>query len=501
MAPTTTTPAYHHAAEGSLAYTPSRWERYLWNARTDGNAGKFTPISTLGGALYDARRAEYDGADARRAGHGGASADALDFGCETFARLHDDPARAEAPISWAQDCHAHLDGLPEWDALRAAVNGDADMAALATLPILEALAGRLGDVLRDEPEERRDGNGSGPQGDQAGEGAGDEPADTAGQRALRAALRRAVDDATQQVRDAREALSGLMPGDGVDGGVHGAQDGRRLELARALLAQPALRDILRRAGKIQQVADAKARRDPSARSEVVGIERGNDVSRMLPSEATLLADSDLEILWYARFAERGLLQYALRGKTPLGRGPIVVALDESSSMRGESERWAHAAAVAAILQGRKERREVAVIAFNGGISAAWIMDVTGAVHRTDTRNPTVMTDDATTDAGGLVMELLARRSSGGTAYEPVIEWTLAYLAEREPRADLVLVTDGFCSLPAAMVEQVAAELTRELRIFGVVVGGGRLSPEVAGLCEDVVDASEGPDALARAVPR
>lgn len=513
----TPAPTFHHAAEGDLAYSPTRWERWLWDARTAKNVATFEPTSALASRLYDARRENYDAPDARRAGYDGAGLDALAFGGETFARLYDAPERAETPVSWASACHAHLDKMPEWEGLRDAVKGDADMASLATLPILAALAERISDVLRDEPETRSEpkndaGNGepgdgapgAGAAGDETGEGtdgegSGDEPADTAAHRALRSALRRAVDQAARDVADAREALSGLLPGDGIAGSSRGANDGRRLALARALLASPAVRDVLRRAGKLQHVREAKARRDPSARSEVVGVARGGDVARILPSEASLLADPDLEILFFARLTERSLLQHDLRGKTPIGRGPIVVAVDESGSMRGESERWAHAAAVAAILQGRKEKREVAVLAFNGAISAAWIMATDGTVSTAALTEPTITAPFG--DAGDLVLELLARRSAGGTSYEPVIDWTLAYLAERAPRADLVLVTDGFCSLAPATIARVEVELARELRIFGVTVGGGSLGAEVAALCEEVVDADDGAEALALAVPR
>jgi hypothetical protein len=46
----------------------------------------------------------------------------------------------------------------------------------------------------------------------------------------------------------------------------------------------------------------------------------------------LLADPDLEDLFYLRFAERGLMQYDMVGYEPQGQGPIIIAIDESGSM-------------------------------------------------------------------------------------------------------------------------------------------------------------------------
>jgi uncharacterized protein with von Willebrand factor type A (vWA) domain len=84
----------------------------------------------------------------------------------------------------------------------------------------------------------------------------------------------------------------------------------------------------------------------------------------------LLADPDLEDLFYLRFAERGLMQYDLIGHEPEGQGPIIIAIDESGSMTTDyggmtGEVWSKAVMLALLSIARLQKRDLAVIHFSG----------------------------------------------------------------------------------------------------------------------------------------
>jgi uncharacterized protein with von Willebrand factor type A (vWA) domain len=84
----------------------------------------------------------------------------------------------------------------------------------------------------------------------------------------------------------------------------------------------------------------------------------------------MLADADLEDLFYLRFAERGLRQYNLIGHEPEGQGPIIIAIDESGSMTTDyggmtSEVWSKAVMLALLSIARLQKRDLAVIYFSG----------------------------------------------------------------------------------------------------------------------------------------
>jgi hypothetical protein len=66
--------------------------------------------------------------------------------------------------------------------------------------------------------------------------------------------------------------------------------------------------------------------------------------------------------------ERQVLQYQLSGSETLGRGPLVLLLDKSSSMEGSKDTWATALALALLEHAHAERRPFALIDFNASVS-------------------------------------------------------------------------------------------------------------------------------------
>ena len=96
---------------------------------------------------------------------------------------------------------------------------------------------------------------------------------------------------------------------------------------------PKLRQIAAVCGRFTRIALQRQKtRVKHPPDEITSITTGSEIERLLPSEIALLADPDLEDLFYLRFAERGLMQYDLIGHEPQGQGPIIIAIDESGSM-------------------------------------------------------------------------------------------------------------------------------------------------------------------------
>ena len=503
MATTAHTPAtpFHFAGEDALAYNVSRWERLLYDARL----GSCTTLAGHVGDVAEAIRQHHrptmrklDSPDERAAAHTAVQAQAATFGAETFARLYNDPAKVDGAQGWAPSAHAVADELPEWQGLREAVKGDPDFAALATSEVLAAVAGRLPGLLQAVQDEQAQQGGAGGQGGgQPGDGQG-QPGDEQGEgrseqlgkagQALRAALRAACEHATQQVADAREAMEGIAPGSAYAPPTNEQQDPRRLELAQQLLAQPQLRSVLRKAGKLVRLAErAEATRDPHAKSVVVGVEQGADLPRVMPAALAGLGHPVLRLLVYKGLADRTLPQYRLEGKTPPGKGPIVVLVDESGSMKGAGEQWAHAATLACLQLAAKEQREVAVVMFNHGISSAWVALPNGTVATLPTTSP----KDATPRPWGkrvdLALALCTRGSRGGTDFGAPLAWGMDYLEARNPRADLIFITDGEADASPATMERLGKAREAGLRVYGLTIGGGSVSPAVQAICTEVVD--------------
>jgi hypothetical protein len=70
-----------------------------------------------------------------------------------------------------------------------------------------------------------------------------------------------------------------------------------------------LRGIIEAAGRYRRLAQARQRQKTRhGQDDVVGVELGNDLGRLLPAELAALADPDLELDALRRYLERGLMQ-------------------------------------------------------------------------------------------------------------------------------------------------------------------------------------------------
>ncbi len=118
--------------------------------------------------------------------------------------------------------------------------------------------------------------------------------------------------------------------------------------------------------------------------EIRGVERSDEIARMLGSELALLARPATRLWWHARRTERSLLTYhaesvytnriateqAFRAGADVAqpraeRGPIILLLDTSGSMSGSSELLGKALALQALAVAELVDREVYVYNFSG----------------------------------------------------------------------------------------------------------------------------------------
>lgn len=479
---TTTTSKTSPLTEGhrKLVYDTTRWERLLFDARVGAGAVR-DAVQTIASA--DAAISPAD----RPVAAPNSKTNARDFGTEVFARLYADPAKLDEPAgpAWVKGAHEVMDGLPELDGLRETVAGDPDMAALAAAEIMHAIAAKLPELAEAE-QKRANGDVNGASAEAA---------------AVRSALRRGIGIAGRRIEDAREALAGLAPGLEAAPPTHEQADGKRLALAERLLKEPRLREVLRRAGRIQRLArDRRTTRDEHAKQEVVDIERGADLARILPAGLVRLRHPLLRKLALREIVERQAIQYRLEGRETLGRGPIVVLLDRSGSMSGDPELWASATAIALLGAGAREKRAVTVVEFTAVVDGVSRF-AAGSGERLASADP------AQVQATGIPLSALAlgiasRSSSGGTDFGPVLRYGLRAGA-LDDRADLVIVTDGLADADEGARAALADAKKRGLRLWALTVNGGSLSPTIAELADAAVDLDGAEDvgaAIADALP-
>jgi len=229
----------------------------------------------------------------------------------------------------------------------------------------------------------------------------------------------------EEMRDAVDGLSeiGLLAGKTT--GTGGAMSAGAIRaLAGRLTADHRLKQIAMLAGRFKRIAASKRRQKVRhSADEVTDIEMGADLGRLLPSELVKLTHRTHRLVLLKNLLERQAMQYALIGKEPLGKGPLVVLLDKSGSMDGPRDIWATALSLALLDQAHRERRTFALLAFDYRVKFEAVVKPGEALPE----------------------EALFTSCAGGTEISTAIARGLELIATNPGalrKADIVLVTDG-----------------------------------------------------------
>lgn len=374
--------------------------------------------------------------------------DRLYAGADGIEALPADKQDAQR-AAWAAKIHAACAASPNFARLASEVRGRVGLAGLAVDQIMAAVA----PVIEEEEEERK-------QQQQQQDATRTPTAKDAAKAAkdLARAVGRGIKGAGQAVEEIKsieEDLDGLEgPMAGNAAGDHAATDGQRVRKLAAIIRDDAsMRRMAGLIGRFRRIAAMKAKQKVKhGADEITDVTQGNDIARLLPSEIMKLRNPALRADFFRSYAERGLLQYELQGTDTKGRGPMVVCLDKSGSMRGENNEWATAVAVALCDIAKADGRTFAVICFDARI-----------IHEV-----VVGKNEPLPEA------LLHVQCSGGTdidvAYARALEIIQSGTGAAEmKKADVVLITDG-----DSMIIQTAKlrEKAKDLGVstFGIGIG-------------------------------
>ena len=430
-----------------LAYTTTRWLDRLWAEHL---------------AMSQPAR------DLVQAGIGKQGPPFAGFPADIHARLYlpSDPAAIDHAPDWAAHLHHLATELGEWQRLRVMCSRNGFAAGIAAEAMLEQLLPQVperppaqsGAQPGTEPDS---GPGDAPQTQQDGPGDPRDPQDQSRQgqpsrtpqkgsqdpqnagpenpsndSQLRAALRKAVRAARDAVQQAETGLEGVAaslyihaPGTAV---VHqaGPANLKAVRDAHSRLAGSyRLRRIAELAGRLERLAVQKARsKVKPGVGEVHGVGLGGlaDLARLLPSELVAFRRRPLRLHLLARLLQARALVYEMQGREPQARGPIVILLDESGSMReAGKDIWSKAVCLALLATATRQRRAWHLVAFNGAI----IRDLTIPAGKATAAD---------------IQAALDHGCSGGTDFDaPVISAAeLIRTSATMKQADVVIITDG-----------------------------------------------------------
>jgi Mg-chelatase subunit ChlD len=412
------------------------------------------------------------------------------FPADLHARLYlpTDPAALEPAPSWATKLHTLAAELGEWQRLRVMCSRNGFAATIAAEAMLEQLLphvpqrppsqpGTQPDPSHNHQQTQPDGPGDlGQHEGEPGQGRGQKtpqkgpqdltkaiPENTSQDNHLRAAIRKAIRTARDAVQEAEAGLEGMstplglsLPGTSVATNSGPANLAAIREAHSRVSSSHRLRRIAELAGRLERVAAAKARSKvrPGV-GEVHGITLGGDLARLLPSELVALRRPRLRLHLLARLLQGKALCYSMEGREPQSRGPIVVLLDESGSMReADKDVWSKAVALALLSTATKQKRAWHMVAFNGAI----------------TREVTIPAGKATAND---IQKALDHGCSGGTDFDAPVLRAVEIIRESPTmkQADVVVITDGEDDPEPATIETVRS-ITRSEGVSWFCIGVG-----------------------------
>jgi uncharacterized protein with von Willebrand factor type A (vWA) domain len=237
--------------------------------------------------------------------------------------------------------------------------------------------------------------------------------------------------------------------------------GQKLELGRRLAGNEKLKKLARMVGRMKFHALALRKKVfERASEEVLEVERGDSLHRLLPHELVTLYHPVLRKDFYRRFLDQELIQYSLRGIEEKGKGPMIVCLDGSSSMAGDKEIWSKAVTLTLLEIARKQRRLFRSICFSSAETPLQILDMNSR--------------DRYEVDGRTIMDLAEYFPGGGTDFQRPLEAALECLRQsRFKKGDIIFITDGECQVEPEWAMRFRAEKEKlGFSLFSILIDVG-----------------------------
>lgn len=337
----------------------------------------------------------------------------------------------------------------DFQALRASTTLNDLASEIAAHSFADNFAGLQKEDAKREAKERADAKAGKPSNPMAGE--------MAAMRAAGAAVKQAAEE-VEELENAQQAF-----GLGGDGGTDGKMDPQRVaKLYKAVRGNAQLRRIVELAGRFRRLARSKQRQKSThGYDDMVGVELGGDVGRLLPQELAMLADEDFELDAMRRLVERQSMQREYRGIERVAKGPIIVCVDESGSMSGEPVAAAKAFALAMAWIARHQNRWCALVSYSGGTDGVVLA------------LPPGRWDEAA------VCDWLTHFSGGGTTMDvPLDELPRTYWPDlvakglQRGKTDVICITDAIVNVPDDMRERFLRwKAAEKVRMLSLIING------------------------------
>lgn len=242
--------------------------------------------------------------------------------------------------------------LSEWKSQHKRTNGNVTFAWYAAIGLADNFAAWI------ESQMSTSVDGSAPAGDYSG------PDPTV-------FVVRAAQEASSNVEMAVNATQGLLPNKGQGTAGENLSLDEIARVTEMVQDDELLAAIMEWAGKFRRVASAaQTRKTNEGPGERSGFKFGRHLNRLVQSEVARFGVEEAELLQLKKLATNRAMEREYESVEKVGKGGIVVVVDESSSMNhaGRNEQ-AKALAAALALVAKSQDRWIGLVGFSGGKEA------------------------------------------------------------------------------------------------------------------------------------
>ena len=191
------------------------------------------------------------------------------------------------------------------------------------------------------------------------------------------------------------------------------------------------------------------------RGEKYDIEYGNNISRALTSELTMISTPEMLPLFLKKYQGKRLKQYRKREPEYKGKGDIIVCLDESTSTFGENNAYGMAIAMVLYEICRINHTNFALVHFSFDTKVDYF-------PKDEVPDSKKVLDCAETLLGG------------GTNFERPLKEVFALTSSRKlDKPDIVFITDGECDVSDEFLETLSEyKADTGSRLTGILLDKG-----------------------------
>lgn len=225
-----------------------------------------------------------------------------------------------------------------------------------------------------------------------------------------------------------------------------------------------LRTIMKIVGRMKLIMETAKSQAKHVSPVPVGIEYGDDVSRVLPSTLALLALPETIPLFYQGLRDRTLMQYKPLTKPNQGMGPLVCVVDFSGSMMGEPENYAKALFIAMAQMAVAQHRNIWWVPFADNAAKPQLIQ-------------------SSTDVVNMVTKRV-NKIGGGTVFQAALDAAMLVIDSEkiQNKADIMLISDGYGDIWGPYADKFHAwKMQHRVRLFGLNLFGrwsGRIAAEM-----------------------